>query len=472
LAEGANRAALSPAIGDAGATRERGIAWQAMRRASTSRITIAAAAVAGATVAGKLIAGVRDLAIAYRFGVGDETDAFVVALLLPSFVGGITMASLCPALTPLFIRIRSERGPEAAEAFGGQVLGMVLLFLLLVLGVMELLAGPLLEGIARGFSPQKLQASAALLVVLAPLLLFQGTSGIWAALLNANRSFSVVEIAPLLTPTVAVAYLLSVRSPTLHEVALLMLVSGAVETLWLRAQLRRTGVNPRLRLPALTPEIRLFLRDYLPILAAVALINGRQVVDQAIAGTLAAGSVTVLSYGAKIVGPLMTVLAVPLAAILLPVLAEKEVAGDSEGASRTVWTTIALVAGGSCALTGALVFLSPPLVEFLFQRGAFTAADAQLVADVQRAYALQIPFYLVTVVGLRALNSRGRNGTILLIMGVAFLLNIAFDLIFAARIGVSGIAFATSCVQALTAVALVIGIWVLPARRITIEGTA
>jgi putative peptidoglycan lipid II flippase len=82
----------------------------------------------------------------------------------------------------------------------------------------------------------------------------------------------------------------------------------------------------------------------------------------------------------------------------------------------------------------------------LFQRGAFGAADTIVVGRVQAFLALQIPFYLLSAMGVRVLSALKRNSLIMWVSGVSTTLNIILNWILMKYAGVAGIALSTSLV--------------------------
>ncbi len=51
-----------------------------------------------ATTAVKLVAAVKQIAVAYRFGVGDDLDAYLIAYLYVTFIILIISVSFAPTL--------------------------------------------------------------------------------------------------------------------------------------------------------------------------------------------------------------------------------------------------------------------------------------------------------------------------------------------------------------------------------------
>jgi len=116
------------------------------------------------------------------------------------------------------------------------------------------------------------------------------------------------------------------------------------------------------------------------------------------------------------------------------------------GAERVVVTLLRHLGRSRFEPHLALVVFSHPLIRILFQRGAFTAADTGVVSRVQAFLSLQIPFYFLTILGVRLISALKRNWVLMVVSGVNMVLNIVFNLILMRYMGVAGIALSTSFV--------------------------
>ena len=92
--------------------------------------------------------------------------------------------------------------------------------------------------------------------------------------------------------------------------------------------------------------------------------------------------------------------------------------------------------------------LSGLVVEWTFQRGRFTPETADRVALIQALGALQIPFTIVAMLGLRAVFAL-KLRHIMLYQGAGMVLaNVALDYVLMRWLGVPGIALGTAIVAA------------------------
>jgi putative peptidoglycan lipid II flippase len=153
-----------------------------------------------------------------------------------------------------------------------------------------------------------------------------------------------------------------------------------------------------------------------------------------------------LNYGSRIVSGVLGVVANPLGTAVLPSFSRLVALGDWTGVRR-LFRNYTLVAFAAGLLPMLLIILaSHPLTVLFYQRGAFSAADADHVANIQIAFALQIPTYLMSTVTVRLLAALRRNW-IRTIGGCANLFfDILFNYWFMQRLGIIGIALATSLV--------------------------
>ena len=88
------------------------------------RILGAAATLAGLSLLVRCASLVKDLAVAYRFGTGDAFDAFLIALLLPTFAINVVANSLNSAFVPIFIEVREREAAASADRLFRSVLAL------------------------------------------------------------------------------------------------------------------------------------------------------------------------------------------------------------------------------------------------------------------------------------------------------------------------------------------------------------
>jgi len=332
---------------------------------------------------------VKELAVARTFGRSDAMDAFLIAFLLPSFFVTLVMGAAGSALVPVFVATRQNKGLQAAENLLSSVIVITVAALSALALLMCILAPFYLPYMAHAFSPEKLRLTRELLYLLAPWLIFNGVGQLVTTVLNAGEKFALPALVPLVTPLAIIACI-TFAAEKLGAFALVAgsLSGSALEAALLVRLLRDHGVRLRLRWGGLDSSLRMVLLQYAPLLAGAFLMASVAVVDQSMAAMLPAGSVSALGYANRIVSGVAAMGATALSAATLPYFSKMAAAGDWAGCRHTLKRYVVLITGTTVPFTLLLIAFSRPLARLLYQRGAFTAADTELVSHIQAFFAL------------------------------------------------------------------------------------
>lgn len=423
------------------------VAVPGRRRGTRTRVLSAAATVAACSLLVKVVATGKEMAIAHRFGTSDAVDAFLIALVLPSFATGVVAGSVAPALVPRYLEVREREGQEAARRLLAGATGAVVLLLgvivLLLLGVMP----AALTLLASSFGSEKRELTLFLSRLFAPLVILGGLSTVWTGILNARERFAFPAVAPIALP-VAVLVAVLALGPTLgvHALAAGVIVGYGLECVLVVTAARRSGVlvAPRWDIPR--PELRRLGRQYLPALGGGILMGATVLVDQGMAAMLPSGSVAALAYGGKVVSMALGIGAVALGTAALPYFSHMAAREDRAGIRSAVRFHSLLVLVLSVPLVTMAVLWSEPLVDLLFHRGTFTGTDVTAVAQIQALYLLQVPFYLLVILFVRIHSALQQNRFLLTGAALNLVLNTVLNIVLMRSMGAAGIALSTSLV--------------------------
>lgn len=403
---------------------------------------------------------VKELVVAGTFGRSDALDAMLIALLLPAFVLGLLVGAFASATIPALVEVREKQGSQAAQELfsSAMLINTVALATLAVL--LGLFAPYYLPYLALGFSPAKLLLTRHLLYVLLPFVVFNGLAACAAAALNAGERFALPALAPLITPLLTIVFIV-VGAARFGPFVLAggLTIGSILEAALLARVLKLHNMSMRLRWSGFTPEVRRLTGQYIPMLAGTFLMSSTGVVDQSMAAILPGGSVAALGYGQKVVSLLLTIGASSLSTAIFPHLSKMLAQNDWAQCRHTLKRYLTLVVLVTVPLTLVLIAFSRPLVGLLYQRGAFTSADTDLVSRVQIGYALQIPFNVCGLLLVRFLSAVRRNDVLMYASGINLALDIVLNLVLMRRWGVAGIALSTSLVYVFSF--LFVGAWSL-----------
>ena len=438
------------------------------RPVSTNRkIFRAAFIVASLSTIARVATIMREMVVARWFGRGDALDAYLISLLLPSLMVLLITGAVSSAAIPVILEARRNDD----EAAGSKVISDVLLLSLAALVTMAfalaIFAPWYLPVIAHGFPAAKLALTRTLLYSLLPWMIFSGLGQVAGFVLNAEDKFALPALTPLVTPLLTIlCIVIAARIAGPFAIAAGASTGSILEASFLLYMLRRSGIRILFRWTGIDHRMTAILAQCLPLLGGALLTTGVPLVDQAMGTMLPAGSVSALGYGNKVVGAVLAMGANALGTALLPYLSRMAIEHDWQGCRHTLKRYTGIILATTIPVTAILIWLSTPIVKWLFQRGAFTAADTQLVSWVQVCYSLQIPFSLLGILFARFISATRRNDLLFYVAAFNFCSNVGLNFILMKKLGVAGIGLSTSLVYALSLFVLVL----LSVRIISREG--
>jgi putative peptidoglycan lipid II flippase len=421
--------------------------WTKLTKGSVNnQIFGAAVTVAAGTAFVKAVAVVKELVVASQFGTGDAIDAFLIALIVPSFIINVISGALAAAFIPTYIKVREQQGKEASQILFSGVMLWTIGLLFLTIAVM-LLGSPLyLPLIAVGFNTEKLKLTFHLFFIMAPLVAINGVAIVWGAVLNAGERFALVALLPIITPAITIVLLMFGQSLGIDVLALGLVIGATLECFVLGITLSKQGLPVCPKWQGFDANQKQVLSQYAPMMAGALLMCSTSIVDQSMAAMLPSGSVASLNYANRIISLPILIISTALGTAVIPYFSKLLAQEDWTSVRHTIRRYLGIVFAVSIPLTALVIFFSEPLVRILLQRDSFTAADTILVSQVQSYLALQIPFYLGCSLVVRLIAAMQRNHLMVWGSSLNLAINIGLNYLFMQWLGVAGIALSTSIV--------------------------
>lgn len=368
-----------------------------------------------------------DVVIAHRYGTGTQAAVYQAAYMIPTLlVGMFSGGAVLGAFVPIFIRLGGQSRKSNAEAFLRTTSG-TLLIILIPLTALLIWAAPLLtETIASGFTLAERQELTNTLRLMLLMLVPHAVAYVYyGALVSIGRA-GLANVAPLLIPAAGMSTLPWWND---HNGAALIAAGYVLGSMLLAImtgwRLLFDGFRVMPTLSGRLPESGVFLRDYLTTGMALAALAVLLLLNQVVAASLSARDLAAFSFGTKLVLLALAFFTTIINSVALPHFSSLV---TSVGHQET-WRYMRYFMSRVFALTslGSVlwILLSGWIVGIVYARGEFNDADAALVANVQRAFVLQMPFYLIGIFCWRMLNVLGEWKPLIWSTLPALLLNIA-----------------------------------------------
>ncbi len=358
-----------------------------------------------ATTVSRVTGFVRDQLNAALFGAGWMSDAYFMAIRIPSllrdlFAEGALSNAFVPAFTSR-LNDRKDAWKLASQVF---TLLMVATGLLSALGI--LLAPQIVWIIAHGFIPNldKFSLTIELTRILFPVLAFVSLAALWMGTLNSLYKFTWPAFAPVfmnLTQIAAGFLLLKVwKATTPDEELRNVRLWAASMTLGMLLQWLvqvpaaiRQGAKFRWIWPPNHPGVKEMLRLMGPAVVSQSVLQVNLLVNQFFASFLATGFVTYLYYGNRLFQLPFGILGVSLSTVLFPLLSRLLSEGKKEEFGQTLSRGLSAGLFMMIPCTVGIWITAQAACLLAFQHGRFTPEASQATAEATAIYALGLVGY-------------------------------------------------------------------------------
>jgi len=406
-------------------------------------------------VLASLARAAKEVAIAYRYGVSAEVDAYLFVLNLVSWPVGVWFSSLTVVLIPLVVQIRLD-APADLPRFRSELLGFTL-SLGLGLAAVSLLVLPLLQSSWTGL-PDATRVIAlgmvAPLALLAPLGVLIGVLSAW--MMTAGRHANTLfEGVPAITILLA---LLTLFNQGVEPLVWGTVAGFVLHCVSLATSAARQGELDRPRFSRESRHWTAFWQGFGVMLVGQILMSLTTIIDQFFAAHLDTGSIATLGYANRLLTLILGIGAMAVSRATLPVFSLAQAQGGD--LARRVAMQWVKIAGGLGLLAMSISWLLAPWgVMVLFERGAFTPQDTVVVTEVLRYGLLQLPLYFSSLVLVSLLVSQRKYRIISLIGALNLVTKAAFSAVAVSYFGVAGLMVSTSLMLLLSWILLTIAVY-------------
>jgi len=416
--------------------------------------------VSGLTVVSRVGGFLRDTLTAIFLGAGAESDAFFVAQRLPNLFRSLfAEGAFSAAFVPLYASEKEKHDDEVAQRFAGEALGVLIGFLT-PFTLLVMIAMPwVIQVIAPGFEayPDKFALAVKYSRITFPYLLLISITALQTGVLNAHGRFAPGAAAPVALNIVMILALLTASLmgwPIGDALAWGTAISGVVQAAWLAASCYRARLVIPLVRPRLTEMTRRLFRQIGPGAVGAGATQINLLLTTILASLLPTGAVSYLYYADRLNQLPLGIVGIAVATTLLPILSRHEAAGNVDSvrhfSSRAIAFCLAL---GLPSMVG-LGLAATPIIQTLFEHGAFTHDDTLQTAKALSAYTLCIPAFLLVKVFASRFFARHDTKTPVKIAIIAMVTNVVCALLLLGPMGHVGMALATSIATWVNAVLL------------------
>src|SRR6266850_431496 len=357
----------------------------------------------------RVIGYIREAYIAYAFGAGQQTDAYVAAFTLPDWLNYIVAGGTASiTFISIYTRFLAEKREQDAQKTFSIIITVMTTVLIIGTIVAEIFTPEFVGWMFHGFTPEQMQLCVHLTRILLPAQIFFYVGGVVSAVLLSHRLFLFPALGPLVYNVAIIAggvvegHRLGIAS--LAYGAVIGSLAGPFLINAIGAAKIGTGYRPSFDIG--NPAFREWVRLSIPLMLGVSLVTADDWILRYFASR-GIGDIARLNYAKRLFAVPIAVLGQATGQASLPFFAklfgEKKMKEFGETVNGSVYRISAL-----SFLTSALMMVaSLPLIDLVYRRGHFSFVDSQETAVYFFWFSLSLAFWAAQGLYARAFYAAG-----------------------------------------------------------------
>ncbi len=418
-----------------------------------------------AVMLSRVIGYLREAYIAWAFGAGLNTDAYVGAFNLPDFLNYI-LAGGTASITFISIYTRHTskgRDREAQDAFNSTITIMTAVVCLGTV-LLEIFTPQLERLIFPHFSADQLQLCVHLTRILLPGQIFFYAGGIVSAVLFSRRMFLYPAFSPIFYNLfIIVGGVVGARRFGISSLAYGALIGAFVGPFLINAiGAARDGLTYRFNFDWHNPEFREWVKLSIPLMLGVSLVSADDWILRYFASG-GAGDITRLNYAKRLFAVPISILGQATGQASMPFFARLFGEGRRKDFADTVNGSVYRISAASFLSAAWMMPAALPLIDLVYRRGRFSFQDSRETAVYFFWFALSLALWSAQALYARAFYAAGDTLTPMIASTIIVAASLPVYSSFFRHFGVTGLAMASDVGILMHTVALA---WLLNRKKL------
>lgn len=361
----------------------------------------------------RVIGYIREAYIAYAFGAGQQTDAYVAAFTLPDWLNYIVAGgSAAITFISIYKRFVAEGRKEEAQKTFSIVITVMTTVLVIGTIIAEIFTPQFAGWMFHGFNPRQLELCIHLTRILLPAQIFFYVGGVVSAVLISDRLFLFPAFGPLLYNAFIIGGgVIGGRQFGIASLAYGALAGSIVGPFLINViGAAQIGTGYRVSFDIKNPAFREWVRLSIPLMLGVSLVAADDWILRYFASS-GIGDIARLNFAKRLFAVPIAILGQAAGQASLPFFAGLYGEKKFEEFAVTVNASVYRITAASLLLTGWMIAIALPIVDLVYRRGSFTFADSRSTALYFLWFSLSLAMWSSQALYARAFYASGNTLT-------------------------------------------------------------
>jgi putative peptidoglycan lipid II flippase len=404
----------------------------------------------------RVIGYIREAYIAYAFGAGQQTDAYVAAFTLPDWLNYIVAGGTASiTFISIYTRFLAEKREQDAQKTFSIIITVMTTVLVAGTILAEIFTPQFAAWMFHGFTPEQMRLCVHLTRILLPAQIFFYVGGVVSAVLLSHRLFLLPAFGPLIYNVFIIAGGVvagrQIGIASLAFGALAGSIAGPFLINAIGAAKIGTGYRPSFDLK--NPAFREWVRLSIPLMLGVSLVTADDWILRYFASS-GIGDIARLNYAKRLFAVPIAILGQAVGQASLPFFSR--LFGEKKFAefAATVNASAYRVTAASLLMTGWMMAIALPLIDLVYRRGHFTFADSESTALYFFWFSLSLALWSSQALYARAFYASGNTLTPMIATSLITLASLPMYALLFRTLSVTGLAIASDVGIAANAIAI------------------
>lgn len=339
------------------------------------------------TVISKILGFVREVAVAYKFGAGSITDAFVLTNGIPSMIFVSVGAAIGINYIPSLQKIKND---GEKNEFTSNLLNVILAILSIGCILVEVFPVIVLKFFAAGL-PSETERYAIVMLRIVMFSIFPITlSHLFQAYSQTKGTFETTALYGIVCNAVIIVSIFLCTAKTYWLLSVGIIAANVVGFIFVFRGAQKSGFTYKRIFWPFSPDIKSMVILTLPLMIEDIASNMSLLVDRNLASFLESGTLSGLSYAGILGNIAGTLVSAPIITATFPSFVKLLGEGNHKVFENNFEKCAEVILFLMCPVSVILIFFAKDIVIFIFEHGAFHSAASKVVYESMICYSIGI----------------------------------------------------------------------------------
>ncbi len=407
------------------------------KQASVSHATVIL--LLGSVIA-KLLGFARELIVAYQFGAGNISDAFLLTNSIPSLLFGSIATVVGISYIPF---CQSLKDKDHVDKFTSNLLTVILVFIFLGCVLVNLFPSGVLSILAGGLNPEAHHYAVIMLRIVVFSILPIIVANLFQAYSQVNGQFYTTAWFGIITNGIIIVSTVIANERTFYILSLGVVLANFIGMIMAIAGARHLQFKYSFSFNVFDQNLKIIILMTIPLLLENLAYSMSLLVDRSLASYLDSGTISGLSYAGTIGNIASTMIAGSIITAAYPTMSNLA-QNDRDSLDEHLMKYSRGIVFLLCPISFFMVFFARDITTFIFNHGAFKETSLVVVWQSLVCYAVGVVPAGLQTYFIRCFYAFKNTKTPVFIQVLALSLNITLNLLSVKYLRHMGIALSTS----------------------------